>query len=485
MKRISTTRLIMLRRIVLCSVIAILITLPSFLSAESVDLVLLHMNDTHGTFSSTPDSIKQKENIGSMSRLASVLREIQQENKGRVLTLHVGDLFSKAEPVTIHTGGEISMDIIEKLHVDVLVPGNGEFYFGLSNLIKQTERFSGQTLVANIKLRKTQEPVFKPYTIIEIQGIRIGIVGLGFIYPTHYSSKPLLFENPVNIGNEQAKALRDDVDLLIALTHIGHRWDIQLAKEVPEFDIIIGGHSHTVLNEPVLVPRVQDDGNVIILQAGDYWRFLGRADIRMEKVDDRFTATGIKAKLITIAETVEPDPELEAFLQAAREPFDEIIAQKQSACDKNTMLQLILKATKKYISADIVILDNDIVQAALPKGPVTMGDIYRVHPWRNQILKTVITGKELASILPRIAKNKKVILSEAAPSDNAEGGSFLIDGEKIVQDRMYVMAVADFTISQCPAITSLAFTNTGQRIDSILLNHFRAKSQTQGSNPEE
>lgn len=483
MNHTSATCLRKIRHFILFSIISVLIVWPAVLSAESVDLVLLHMNDTHGNLSATPETIQQKVNHGSMPRLARVLLEVQQENKGRVLTFHAGDLFSRGEPVTIHTGGGIMIDILEKLHVDVLVPGNGDYYFGLPNLIKQTERMSEKVITANIKRRSTQELYTKPHKIITIKGVRIGIVGLGFIYPTHYSSKALLFENPVKVGKEQAEALRDHVDLLIALTHIGHRWDTQLAKQVPEFDIIIGGHSHTVLKEPVLVPREQGDGNVVVLQAGDHWRFLGRADVRMEKVDDRFKATNITAALLEIDETVEPDPELNAFMQNARKPFEEVIAQTQAGGDKDAMLKLVQEAVKDCTSADIIVLDNGVVQAELAEGPVRVGDVYRVHPFRNQVLRANISGKALASILPKIAQNKKVVMTATASGNIAEGGCFLIDGKKIEPDRMYIIAVNDFAIGKCSAISPLAFENTHQRIDSVLLRRFRAKSSPQGSNP--
>jgi 2',3'-cyclic-nucleotide 2'-phosphodiesterase (5'-nucleotidase family) len=223
MNRISSMGWAMLKRTILFSLISIIIVLPPALSAESVDLVLLHINDTHGNLTATPDSIKQGENIGSMPRLARVLRELQKENEGHVLTFHAGDLFSRGEPVTVCTGGGIHIDVLEKLNVDAFVPGNGDYYFGIENLIQQTQKMAEKIVTANIKLRSTHETFFQPHTVINIKGVRIGIVGLGYINPFHPSSRQLFFENPIAVGKEQAKALRNDVDLLIALTHIGHQ----------------------------------------------------------------------------------------------------------------------------------------------------------------------------------------------------------------------------------------------------------------------
>jgi 2',3'-cyclic-nucleotide 2'-phosphodiesterase (5'-nucleotidase family) len=237
--------------------------------------------------------------------------------------------------------------------------------------------------------------------------------------------------------------------------------------------MIIGAHSHTVLRKPVLVPREQENGAVVILQAGDYWRFVGKANVRMEKSGNRFVPTSITAELIKIDETVAPDPEMEAFLQAARKPFEEIIAQEQPKRDMDAMFEVVQKAVTDYASADVVILDKGVIQAKLAKGPVTLGDIYRIHPWRNQILKTEIIGKELASILPQVVQDKKVVTTAAVHGNIADGGYFLINGGKIEQDRKYTLAINDYAISQCPAIAKLAYENTNQRIDEVLLSYFR------------
>lgn len=469
MSRATISRQV-LRWIVLFCVTAVLITPLSVLATAPVDLVILHVNDTHGHFSAAPATLKRPGAVG-MPRFGTVIREIRRDNEGRVLLLHGGDLFSKGEPVTIHTGGGVNMKILAKLGVDALVPGNGEFYFGLPNLLKQIEKASIPVVMANLTLRKTQQKVFEPYRIIERNGVRIGIVGLGWIRTEHHNAKSLVLENAIEIGGKQARAVRGDVDLLIGLTHIGHWQDLQLAQKVPEFDIIVGGHSHRVVKEPVRVPRSQGDGDVVVLQAGDFWRYLGRADVRMEKIDNRYKVTGVRAKLIEIQETAEPDPVLEAILEASRRPLNKVIARKQPKRDPAAMYIATLEATKRDASADIVILDHGVVQSGLAEGSVTWRDIYRVHPWRNEILKTTVSGTTLLSLLPKVTQCSNVSMWAVSGRDEAGKEVFLVDGRQIIPERKYAIAVGDFTVTMCQPLSTLEFTGTGRRIDAALLDH--------------
>jgi 5'-nucleotidase len=97
-----------------------------------------------------------------------------------------------------------------------------------------------------------------------------------------------VFDDPIRVGAEMAERLRPQVDLLIALTHIGLKQDIELAKRAPQIDLIIGGHSHSVLEEP------QREGRVAIVQAGSYARFLGRVEV------DLAGQTTISGKLLSL-----------------------------------------------------------------------------------------------------------------------------------------------------------------------------------------
>jgi 2',3'-cyclic-nucleotide 2'-phosphodiesterase (5'-nucleotidase family) len=132
----------------------------------------------------------------------------------------------------------------------------------------------------------------RSHTVLETPVGRVGIFGVTVPMITermlsHHVSA-YVFDDPIRVGAEMAERLRPQVDLLIALTHIGLKQDIELAKRAPQIDLIIGGHSHSVLEEP------QREGRVAIVQAGSYARFVGRVEVEFAE------QTTISGKLLLL-----------------------------------------------------------------------------------------------------------------------------------------------------------------------------------------
>jgi 5'-nucleotidase len=147
-------------------------------------------------------------------------------------------------------------------------------------------------LCANILARGNARLPVRSHLILETPVGRVGIFGVTVPMITermlsHHVSA-YVFDDPIRVGAEMAERLRPQVDLLIALTHIGLKQDIELAKRAPQIDLIIGGHSHSVLEEP------QREGRVAIVQAGSYARFVGRVEVEFAE------RTCISGKLLSL-----------------------------------------------------------------------------------------------------------------------------------------------------------------------------------------
>ena len=165
-------------------IIVITFLTGSVWASDTVDLVVLHINDTHGKLS--PYNLGGH-NIGGIGRLSTLVKQVRAENPGRVLLLHAGDIFSRGEPVVIYTVGYVNLLAFEKMGFDAITPGNGEFYFGIENLKRQTSRVSTPFVHANVTYKHHDGLIFPPYLIKEIQGVKVGILGLGLIRPWHQS----------------------------------------------------------------------------------------------------------------------------------------------------------------------------------------------------------------------------------------------------------------------------------------------------------
>ena len=281
---------------------------------QAVNLVILHVNDTHGKL--MPHDDNNIKNAGGIARMATMIKKIKSDNKGRVLALHAGDDFSRGDKLTLRYNGEVNMLAMQAIGYDAFVPGNGDFYLGVENLIKQTKLVKFPILHANVIYKESQERLFEPYIIKEIAGVKIAIIGLGFVRLEHPSGWNLDLKDSIATAKELLAKLRDKVDLVIALTHIGLVDDKRLAKEVPEIDIIVGGHSHDKLDEPLLIPRPGDKGNVIIVQAFEHGLFLGRLDLMLNlEKSGKYKITKAEGKLLPIDNKIKDDKEVSKILK--------------------------------------------------------------------------------------------------------------------------------------------------------------------------
>lgn len=160
----------------------------------------------------------------------------------------------------------------EPLKLDVSVLGNRETHPLGGAFEKKIQGASHKIVVANMALANG-EPVFSHGWKTTVNNIRIGFFGVMVPMATEAKRDKALWAHrwtqPIPVGVDCAKAMRPDVDLLIAITHIGHQRDVELARAAPEIDIIFGGHSHTILPEPIV------EGRTYICQGGSHNRFAG------------------------------------------------------------------------------------------------------------------------------------------------------------------------------------------------------------------
>lgn len=161
------------------------------------------------------------------------------------------------------------------LHCTASVPGNRESHILQSAFAKKLEGHAHPILCANLRLKNGSRPL-SGHLIVESAGLRIGVVGVMVPMVTERmatkSASAYLWDQPIPVAIAEAAGLRPKVDCLVALTHIGLRQDRELAARCDLYDLILGGHSHEVLTEPVIV------GRTAICQTGSHGRFAGRYD---------------------------------------------------------------------------------------------------------------------------------------------------------------------------------------------------------------
>lgn len=285
------------------------LSLSSFNVASSVKkLTILHTNDTHSQIDPFPANHPKNPNLGGVARRAALVEKIRKE-EDNVLLLDAGDIF-QGTPYFNYYGGEIEFKVMSMMKYDLATIGNHDFDNGITGLYGQLPNATFEFVCANYDFKNTVlDTHVKPYKIFHKAGIKIGIFGLGvelygLVDPRYYKETKYL--DPVEIATDITKKLKEveKCDLVICLSHLGFEYknepdkisDINLAKKTKNIDLIIGGHTHTFLEKPV-VEKNLDGQDVLINQVGAFGVNLGRIDFF---IDDKKNITSTAGRKIVI-----------------------------------------------------------------------------------------------------------------------------------------------------------------------------------------
>ena len=272
-----------------------LLVSPSLFSQENLKkkkrLVILHTNDTHSTIEPFPSKHSKFPNMGGVSKRHTILQKIRSEEE-HVLLLDAGDIF-QGTPYFNTFNGELEMKLMSLLQYDAATMGNHDFDIGLEGFLNAQQFANFPFLCANYDFSETiLSGKTKAYHIFHKAGIKIGVFGIGvalkgLVPMDKYGNTRYL--DPISTANKIASELKSkSCDLVICLSHLGFEYenksinsDRKLAAETQNIDIILGGHTHTFFDKP-LVLKNSKNKDVLINQVGWGGVYLGRIDIDVE-----------------------------------------------------------------------------------------------------------------------------------------------------------------------------------------------------------
>ncbi len=249
--------------------IVIIFAVLASLSVDAQKLTVLHLNDTHSHVD--PQRSGDYKGLGGVVEQAAYIDSVRKaDGKRNVLLLHGGD-FSQGTSYFTEMGGDIEIDVLNAAGYDVVALGNHEFDNGPAELARRLRNLDADAVCANYEFDGTPlEGLVKPYVIVRKAGLKIGIIGL----LTDISSvvdRRLLgdmkYQEPAEVVNRYAEYLKDQkgCDLVFCLSHLGYTEDKDVASKVRNVDVIVGGHSHTLLHKMQHVKGL-DGKDVIIVQ---------------------------------------------------------------------------------------------------------------------------------------------------------------------------------------------------------------------------
>jgi 5'-nucleotidase/UDP-sugar diphosphatase len=261
-------------------------------------IVILHTNDTHGHLlpfsypegldpNSQEAQLPFKHDIGGVARRATLLQRLRQQFRDQTLVVDCGD-FMDGTPFSLHYFGEADIAAMNACGYEYGTLGNHEFSNSLVQVQKLLRMARFPYVCANARLRATGEPLCPPYLIIERNGLRIALFGLIVRDTQTYrgAREGVDILDPLEVARQLVPQLRAQADLVILLSHLGIETERVLAQQVPGIDVIVGGHSHTRLTQPLFVEwskpltkGVMGLNGTVIVQAHQWGGELGQLEL--------------------------------------------------------------------------------------------------------------------------------------------------------------------------------------------------------------
>jgi 5'-nucleotidase len=268
-------------------------------SIKTKHITIIHSNDVHSNIEPFNSNHPRYPNLGGAARRAAYVDSVRNENPNMLL-LDAGDMF-QGTPYFNYFGGELEFKLMSMMKYDAATIGNHEFDNGIDGILAQLPNAKFDLVSANYDFSNTVLDTFvKPYKIFIVDGVKIGVFGLGVKLESLVDKKmykETVYLDPVEIAQDMTRILKinEKCDLIICLSHLGYFYkatpevvsDLNLASKTKDIDLIIGGHSHTFLQKPTVTKNIEGK-NVLVNQ-------VGRDGVNMGRIDFYFDAQKTKS----------------------------------------------------------------------------------------------------------------------------------------------------------------------------------------------
>jgi 2',3'-cyclic-nucleotide 2'-phosphodiesterase (5'-nucleotidase family) len=282
-----------------------------------VELAILHTNDVHGRL--MPFEGDGDANVGGIARRASLINLVRWESDCPVLVLDAGDMFPSDE--TAFSSREPMLAAMSAMGYDAAGIGGSDLkaearLVGGTAPIRPMAGAKFPVVCANAIDKSTGKPVASPYVVLERQGVRIAVFGL----TDSEAPDGLEVADPIQTAKALVPQLKQEADVIVALTHIGYEMDKLLAVEVPEIDVIVGGGSHTWLERPEVVSDGEQYafwvGGPVICQDGEYGKCVGKLSLILRRQGDHdYQVMSYRGELLPVNDSIEASSDVERIIK--------------------------------------------------------------------------------------------------------------------------------------------------------------------------
>ncbi len=444
--------------------------------AEEVaeEVLILHTNDEHGV-------------IENFDRIAWYNQQMQEEYDN-VFLVSAGDIFSGNPVVDEYVidgenlRGKPIVGLMNEAGYDALVLGNHEFDYGQEVLQDRIDQAEFPAILANFDTEDTstlEQP--EPYIFLETdEGNEIAVLGLveigdDGIPATHPGNLDgIEFFHPVETALEY-DFLADESDVFLGLTHMGHGWEQDLAAEMPELDLVIGGHSHTVVESPPMIE------GALVAQAGADTEYLGKIEVELAEDGDIISREG---SLIDIDDIEDRDEDVTAEIERYEAQVEDIFAREIGYIDGDLsgnmeLGSLMTDAARHRVNADFAFQNNGGIRVSEIGGEITVGTIFELEPFGNDVVVYEMTADDIRSLL-QFSYERRYSIDLQAGGLNYEVAVNDIgavedinltypDGSPLDEDRVYEVALSSYVADTYEFTARDEGENTYRRTNDVII----------------
>jgi len=448
-------------------------------------ITIVHVNDIHGYVEETDTAI-------GYPKIAALFDKIKADNPNTI-ALDAGDTFGGSPSVSFDQA-ESAAAVLSTIAFDAMVLGNHDLFLELNQIFKITDVLDYPVLAGNVSAADGGEDPFKAYTIISMEnGLKVGIVTA-----TNGVEDEIVLTDPVESLQAQVDEIKSQVDITIALTHLGieessGNTSQLIAEEVEGIEVIIDGHSHTVLEEGMVV------GGILIAQTGEYSNNIGVVELTV--VDgklDSASARLITKKEMTDAEEKEDTAvvleelvkEREVYLnQVVGETTVDLMGTRDIIRTQETSLgNLYTDVMRELTGADTAIAIAGTIGGEISAGKITKNDILSISRVNVPYLAVELTGADILETLN--SKIKKYPESSGTflqisgmtikiDPDQEAGSkvhSVTINGEALKLEKTYTIAVPHDTVSNAGLVNGTVISDVYESSEVVLEKYITANS---------
>lgn len=398
---------------------------PSAQNASSEEqlreVTLLYTNDFHSAFDPIPAYwMPGTPKLGGAAQLAALINQIRRREK-TVFLFDTGDMFTGM--LSFLTRGEALMEMMLSMGYDAMAIGNHEFDYGSENFSRQMNRVPFPVLGANIFYKGTNHPYSRPYTILERNGVRLGVIGIigqdarSVALPSGIMG--LDFLDPIPVVRAAVTELRPQVDLIVVLAHQGKTGpmqtdaealpevqrdfdeDVRLCGAVPGIDVFVGGHAHRGIEKPFVHPQT----GTLIVQTYGFGTRLGylKLHLKGKKIISH------EGELLKVwSDQLTPDPvvaaKVELYKQKVAPEIGGVVGRASVRLVRDYRAESLLGAfvadvMRTVSGTEVGITNAGGLRADLPQGPVTKGNVLDALPFLNTVVICEMTGAQIREVL--------------------------------------------------------------------------------------